>query len=110
MKRIAILLVLGFTITTGFAQTQLKQHFEKDLRNYTTAFNNKQLNTVTEIMYPPMFEMVSKDNMLMVLEQMDNLGVKMTTDFRSLDKISEVVDYGKEKYCKIQYLLLIIIH
>jgi hypothetical protein len=103
MKRIAILLILSFAITTGFSQTQLKQHFEKDLRNYTTAFNNKQWNTVTEMMYPPMFEMMSKDNMLMVLEQMDNLGVKMTTDFRSLDKISEVVDYGKEKYCKIQY-------
>jgi hypothetical protein len=103
MKRIAILLVLGFAITTGFAQTHLKQHFEKDLRNYTTAFNNKQWNTVTDMMYPPMFEMMSKDNMLMVLEQMDNLGVKMTTDFKSIDNISKVVDYGKERYCKIQY-------
>lgn len=103
MKRIAILLILGFTITTGFSQTQLKQHFEKDLRNYTTAFNNKQWNTVTEMMYPPIFEMMSKDNMLTVLEQMDNLGVKMTTNFRSLNKISKVVNYGKEKYCKIYY-------
>lgn len=103
MKRITIVLLLSLVITTGFGQTQLKQHFEKDLRIYTTAFNNKQWNTVTQMMYPPIFEMMSKDNMLMALGQMDNLGIKMTTDFRSVDKISKVVDYGKEKYCKIQY-------
>jgi len=103
MKKISILLLLSFVINTSFSQTLLKKHFEKDLINYTNAFNNKQWDIVTQMMYPPMFEMMSKDNMLMVLEQMDNLGVKMTTDFRSIDKISKVVDYGKEKFCKIQY-------
>ncbi|PKQ65663.1 hypothetical protein BZG02_01265 [Labilibaculum filiforme] len=103
MKKITILFLLSFVITSVFGQTTLKQHFEKDLRNYTTAFNNKQWSTVTQMMYPPMFKMMSKDNMLMVLEQMDNLGVQMTTDFRSVDNISKVVDYGNEKFCKIKY-------
>jgi len=92
-----------FVITTGIAQKQLKQFFEKDLINYTTAFNNKEWNTVTQMMYPRMFEMMSKEKMILVLEQMNNLGIKMTTDFRSIDKISQVVENGKEKYCKIQY-------
>ena len=103
MKRIAILLLLSFAITTGFAQTHLKQHFEKDIISYTNAFNQKEWNKVTQMMYPRMFEMMSKEKMILVLEQMDNLGIKMTTDFRSIDKISQVVENGKEKYCKIQY-------
>jgi len=103
MKKIALLLLLCFVTATGFSQEQLKKHFETDLINYTTAFNNKKWNTVTQMMYPRVFEMMSKENMLMVLEQMDNLGVKMTTDFRSIDNISKVVENGEEKYCKIQY-------
>jgi len=103
MKRIAILLLLSFVIVTGFSQEQLKKHFEEDLTSYTEAFNNKKWNEVTQMMYPRVFEMMSKENMQMVLEQMDNLGVKMTTDFKSIDKISKVVESGKEKYCKIQY-------
>jgi len=107
MKRIALLLLLSFVITTGFSQKQLKNHFEKDIISYTTAFNNKNWNKVTQMMYPRIFEMMSKEKMLMVLEQMDNLGVNMTTDFKSIDKVSKVVESGNEKYCKIQYFGLI---
>jgi len=103
MKRLSILLILSFALVTGFSQKHLQAHFEKDLINYTDAFNKKQWNTVTQMMYPRVFEKMSKSNMLMFLEQMDNLGVKMTTDFRSIDKISKVVKAGNEKYCKIQY-------
>ena len=103
MKKITIFLLFCFVISAGIAQTQLKQHFEKDIKNYTTAFNNKEWNKVTQMMYPRMFEMMSKEKMILVLDQMDNLGIKMITDFRSIDKISQVVENGKEKYCKIQY-------
>ena len=103
MKKIAILLLFCFVISTGIAQKQLKQHFEKDIKNYTTAFNNKKWDKVTQMMYPRMFEMMSKEKMILVLDQMDNLGIKMTTDFRSIDKISSVIENGNEKYCKIQY-------
>ena len=103
MKKIIILVLICFVITTTHAQKHLKQHFEKDIISYTNAFNNKEWNKVTQMMYPPMFEMMSKEKMIFALEQMDNLGVKMTTDFRSIDKISNVVENGKEKYCKIQY-------
>lgn len=103
MKKIVILILLSFVITTAYTQKNLKQYFEKDIINYTNAFNNKEWNKVTQMMYPPMFEMMSKEKMILLLEQMDNLGVKMTTDFRSIDKISQVIENGKEKYCKIQY-------
>ena len=103
MKKLAILLLICFSISPTIAQKKLKQHFEKDLISYTTAFNNKQWNVVTEMMYPRVFEMMSKDNMVMVMQGMDNMGVKMTTDFKSIDKISDVVESGKEKYCKIYY-------
>jgi len=99
----AIMLLLSFVITTGFGQSQLKRHFEKDLTNYTTAFNNKQWDVLTQMMYPRIFELMSKENVLLILEQMDNMGVKMTTDFKSVNKISKVVENGNEKYCKIQY-------
>lgn len=103
MKKIIVLILLGFTITTAYTQNQLKQYFEKDIKNYTNAFNNKEWNKVSQMMYPPIFKLMSKENMLLIVEQMDNLGVKMTTDFRSIDKISKVVENGNEKYCKINY-------
>ncbi|MGQ1908586.1 hypothetical protein ACT3CE_02245 [Marinifilum sp. RC60d5] len=103
MKKISILIILSLLITTGFSQKKLKQHFQKDIIRYTTAFNNKQWNVLTEMMYPRIFEMMSKENMVMILEGMDNMGVKMTTDFKSIDKISDVVKSKNEKYCKIHY-------
>jgi hypothetical protein len=103
MKKIAALLVLTILCTTVFAQKNLKNLFEKDLISYTTAFNNKEWNAVTEMMYPRIFEMMSKDKMIMIMEGMDNMGVKMTTDFKSIDRISQVVESGNEKYCKIHY-------
>ncbi|NOU61470.1 hypothetical protein [Marinifilum caeruleilacunae] len=103
MKKIAALIVLALVFTTAFAQKNLKNRFEKDLINYTTAFNNKEWNTVTDMMYPRIFEKMSKDNMIMLMEGMDNMGVKMTTDFKYIDRISEVVESGNEKYCKIHY-------
>ncbi|WP_372751126.1 hypothetical protein [Labilibaculum sp.] len=103
MKRITLFLILSFIVTSSFAQKQLQEHFKKDLINYTSAFNNKEWNTLTQMMYPPMFEMMSKENMVQGLEQMDKIGVNMTTDFKSIDNVSEVVVNGSEKYCKIQY-------
>jgi hypothetical protein len=87
----------------AYAQDNLKKHFEKDIKSYTTAFNNKQWDVVTQMMYPRIFEMMSKDNIIMIMQGMDNMGVKMTTDFKSIDRISKVVESGKEKYCKIHY-------
>jgi hypothetical protein len=107
MKKFAILILLVVVFTTGFAQNHLKTDFEKDLIAYTNAFNNKQWDTVTEMMYPRIFEMMSKDNMVMIMQGMDNMGVKMTTDFKSIDKISEVIKSGNEKYCKINYFGII---
>jgi hypothetical protein len=108
MKQASIL--IGFLLllavnTTG--QNNLKKHFEKDLISYTTAFNNKQWNTVTTMMYPRIFDLMSKENLVMIFEQMDQIGIKMNTDFKSIDKISPVVENGKEKYCKINYSGLI---
>lgn len=103
MKRIVAIAILCLFFNSGFAQKNLKNTFEKDLISYTNAFNNKEWNTVTEMMYPRIFEMMSKDNMIMIMQGMDNMGVKMTTDFKSIDRISEVIESGNEKYCKIYY-------
>jgi hypothetical protein len=103
MKRIFAITILSLLLSSAFAQKNLKSTFEKDLISYTTAFNNKQWDVVTEMMYPRIFEMLSKDNMIMVMQGMDNMGVKMTTDFKSIDRISDVVKSGNEKYCKIHY-------
>lgn len=103
MKKVAIMILLCFIIASSFGQNQLKSIFEKDMITYTTAFNNKQWDRLTQMMYPRIFDLMSKENVVLVLEQMDNLGVKMTTDFRSIDHISKVVENGKEKYCKIKY-------
>lgn len=107
MKKIAILFLLSFAITSGFAQKQLQEHFEKDLISYTTAFNNKDWNRLTEMMYPPLFKLMSKENMLQVLGQMDKLGISMSTDFKSIDSMSDIVEYKNEKYCKIAYFGII---
>jgi len=104
MKKTSILLGLLFLfILPSLAQNQLKTHFEKELINYTTAFNNKQWNTVTAMMYPKIFDLMSKENLVLILENMDQLGVNMTTEFQSINGISKVIENGGEKFCKIHY-------
>ncbi|WP_421918198.1 hypothetical protein [Marinifilum sp.] len=103
MKKIVSLLALVLIFSTAFAQKNLKNTFEKDLLSYTTAFNNKEWDVVTEMLYPRIFEMMSKENMIMLMKGMDSMGVKMTTDFKSITRISNVVEWGNEKYCKIHY-------
>jgi len=46
---------------------------------------------------------MSKENLILLFEQMDQLGAKMKTNFKSVTGISKVIKNGDEKYCKIHY-------
>lgn len=102
-KLILFFSIIAFSTISLSAQTELHNKFENDLKKYTVAFNHQQWNTVCDMMYPPIFKMMSKENMIMIMEQMNNLGVKMTTQFLGIDHLSKVVKHGNLKYCDIQY-------
>ena len=43
-------------------QNQLKEQFERDLTSYINAFNNSQWEMVTQMMYPEIFQIVSRED------------------------------------------------
>ncbi len=109
MKKIILLLSVILCANMLFAQQNLKQHFSSELIKYTKAFNQKDWDKVAEMVYPKIFTRISKENLITIAEGMDSMGLTMKTNFKHITKVSKIVTYGNEKYCKIGYFGIVTI-
>lgn len=107
MKKIVLFLALILSTSAIFAQKNLHQFFADELTKYTTAFNKKDWDKVADMMYPKIFERISKSNMITIVEGMDNMGITMKTNVQKVTKVSKIVNYGADKFCKINYFGII---
>ncbi len=103
MKKIVLFLSIILCTNSIFAQKDLQKFFSAELVKYTSAFNKKDWDKVADMMYPKVFSLMSKENMITIVEGMDTMGVSMKTNFKKVTKVSNVVNHGGEKFCKINY-------
>lgn len=91
------------TEKTATTSNDLESKFAEDISSYLTAFNNKEWDRVIDMIYPKLFELISRDQMKNVFEQTGLIGMKMNTDFEKIEKLSEVVVHEGLSYCRVFY-------
>jgi len=81
----------------------LKTHFTTDLLNYFKAFNKEDWDGVIDMIYPKLFDLITKEQMVQFFSQLKELGMDMKIDFMKVDNISEVISYESSKFCRVYY-------
>lgn len=97
-----------FLLTYCAPANGLKEKFREDITNYLDAYNKTDWERVASMIYPPFFSAVSKKQIIETLRHLDSVGMKRTFALKEIEKISEVVVNGTEKFCLVNYTTLIV--
>ena len=82
---------------------ELKTTFANDINTYFTAFNGQDWDAVNEMIFPKLFDLITKDQMKQTFVQMQESGMDMKTSFQKIDSTSKVISHEGSKYCRIYY-------
>jgi len=108
-KRNLILIFLCLTVISCSGKEDLTELFQKDIMIYLDAYNKTDWEKVTSMIYPPFFKAVSKYQIIETLKTLDSMGMKRTFTLKGIEKISDVIINGEEKFCLVNYNTQIII-
>ncbi len=89
---------------------ELKTYFTKDIKGYLVELNNQNWDSSMDYIYPELFKFATKDQMVGALEQMGEVGMKMTINFIGLGEVSEVMTVDDEQFCRIEYQATILMN
>ena len=81
----------------------LQNTFKVDIVNYLKAFNEKNWDGVIGKVYPKLFELVNKEQMIDTFKSLETTGMHMTAQFTDIDKITPIVYFENLEYCRIYY-------
>ncbi|MCO6468898.1 MAG: hypothetical protein J5I54_08650 [Bacteroidales bacterium] len=93
----------GETAVYTKGNNELKAKFTTDISNYLDAFNKGDWDGVINMIYPKLFDLITKEQMKQTFNQMEEMGMEMKTDFNKIEKISEVINYKNSKFCRVYY-------
>ena len=85
------------------AQSDLQKHFQSELNAYYQKINSEDWDSAMNWVYPGLFEVLPRDQMVAALQQMVTMGMKIETEVLDIQSISEVVESGSEKFCLVNY-------
>lgn len=104
MKRTGFAIFLIFaTFISLSAQNKYKNIFENDLKNYMASYNNKNWEAVASMIYPKLFTISPKNEVISQLINADTGGTAITLYYKDIKKVSAPVTSGKETFCLISY-------
>jgi hypothetical protein len=107
--RIFALLTLLITLTYCSKSNKPEDRFLSDLENYSQAYNNRNWEKVADMIYPKLFTFTTREEMIKTMSKLDSVGLKMNFNVKSIEKISEIIPSGNEKFCRIDYKSLMLI-
>ena len=81
----------------------LKTQFAIDLSNYFKAFNQEDWDGVIDMVYPKLFDLITKDQMVQLFIQIKEMGMDMKLELMLIDKISEIINYESSSFCRVYY-------
>lgn len=81
----------------------LQNTFKVDIVNYLKAFNEKDWDGVIEKIYPKLFDLVNKEQMIDTFKSFETMGLYMTVQFTNIDNITPIVYFENLEYCRVYY-------
>jgi hypothetical protein len=100
---------LFFIFISCGEKSSFEDKFKSDIIEYLDAYNKTDWDKVTSMIYPPFFSAVSKNQIIQTLRALDSMGLKRRFNFKGINKISDIVANGNERYCRIYYNAVITI-
>lgn len=81
----------------------LIKKFNADIADYLVAFNNGNYDHVVDMIYPKLFDIVSREQLMQTFTQLEEMGMQMKMDFKGVESISKVIDFDRERFCRVYY-------
>lgn len=106
MKKISILLLLAVASLTQLAAQNTRTSIENRVNSYFEATERKDWNAVVDMVYPKLFNIATKEQMVEVFESIESEGMKMDMKNFSIQKISDVITHEGEKFATVDYDML----
>jgi hypothetical protein len=88
----------------------LEQEVKTDLNNYLEAFNKKQWEQVLDMLYPRLFELISKEDMVRSYTQLEEMGMNIQSSLKAINKVSAPVEEAGDQFWRVYYNAEIRIH
>ncbi|MEM7161217.1 MAG: hypothetical protein AAF487_02140 [Bacteroidota bacterium] len=88
---------------TTVQESDLMKKFDLDIRNYLDAFNKGKWNEVMEMIYPKLFDFITRDQMTQAFNQMEDMGMELKTDFNKIERISGLTEAEGKEFCRVYY-------
>lgn len=103
MKKYSILLFLSFLCITRALSQNSRESIEKRADMYFAASEQKDWSAVVGMVYPKLFELVPKEQMIEVFQNIESEGLKMELKDFNIRQISDIVTHEGEKFARIDY-------
>lgn len=100
---ILILFSLISLLMSCRSDINLNKRFQKDIEKYTKAYNSKDWEKVTQMIYPKLFGILPKQQMILYFMLSESIGPKTVLEFNRIDSISDIIVSGDEQYCRVFY-------
>lgn len=98
-----LFVVLSFMFVCCSSKKDLTERFKADITSYTEAYNKGEWNKVADLIYPKLYSVSSKEELIATMSSLDSMGMKTVITLNNIDKISEVFTHVDEKFCLIKY-------
>ncbi|TXB61286.1 hypothetical protein [Phaeodactylibacter luteus] len=96
--------LLGMALFSAGLHAQAEQQIREQLQAYFEATESKDWAAVTDLLYPPLFELVPKADMIQMFEDMEGNGMVFNMQDFKAQAISEVFRYEGEAFAKVDYI------
>lgn len=103
MKSIYALLLLALPICTA-AQSKEQNAIQERLHAYYEANEQKNWETVVDMLYPPLVEMASRDALVQMFTDLEGNGMVFEMKDFETKSISPALAHEEEHYAKVAYL------
>lgn len=103
MKRIYWLLLLALPLGV-FAQSAEEDAIQKRLQAYYEANENKDWETVVDMLYPPLVEMASREALIQMFNDLEGNGMVFNMEGFETKSISSTFEHEGQHYAKVAYL------
>lgn len=105
--RIIILIFMLTCSSMTFGQSKERKFFTNEISQLSKAVNDKNWTKICDMIYPKVFNLMSKSNVLLMFEQTAIMGIEASSKFKTINEVSEAVKYKNEKYRRINYNAII---